>query len=281
MSLIYEPRGKAREYSPLALNLYSGCDHGCTYCYVPAIMRKIPGYLPGEVKPRADVLRKLARELEKGTPDRQVLLSFTGDPYCQADVIYGITREALKLLNRSEAFVAVLTKAGTRCLRDLDIFSGWQGPIKVGATLTFWDPERSKEIEPNAALPMERIEMLRQLKEAGIRTWASIEPVVDPAESLKVMREALPYVDEYMIGKLNHIPNETDWPRFLRDAVALMRDAGKPFYIKHDLRKFQPEDVYLSPEERDMDHLALKPEAGSEHSGETADIFRKAPLRAP
>jgi hypothetical protein len=28
MSLIYEPKGKAREYSPLALNTYSGgCDH--------------------------------------------------------------------------------------------------------------------------------------------------------------------------------------------------------------------------------------------------------------
>lgn len=32
---IYEPSGKAREYSPLALNLYKGCDHGCNYCYVP------------------------------------------------------------------------------------------------------------------------------------------------------------------------------------------------------------------------------------------------------
>ena len=33
MSLIYEPKGKAREYSPLALNVYSGgCDHACRYC---------------------------------------------------------------------------------------------------------------------------------------------------------------------------------------------------------------------------------------------------------
>lgn len=40
MSVIYEPRGRAREYAPLACNVYSGCDHGCKYCYAPAVIRK-------------------------------------------------------------------------------------------------------------------------------------------------------------------------------------------------------------------------------------------------
>ena len=37
MSIIYQPKGKAREYSPLAANLYLGCNHGCKYCYAPSI----------------------------------------------------------------------------------------------------------------------------------------------------------------------------------------------------------------------------------------------------
>lgn len=45
MSLIYEPRGRAREYAALALNTYTGCSHGCQYCFAidcaPADMRRL------------------------------------------------------------------------------------------------------------------------------------------------------------------------------------------------------------------------------------------------
>ncbi|MDQ1279366.1 MAG: hypothetical protein QG670_628, partial [Thermoproteota archaeon] len=33
MKYIYEPKGRAREYGALALNVYSNCDFGCLYCY--------------------------------------------------------------------------------------------------------------------------------------------------------------------------------------------------------------------------------------------------------
>jgi DNA repair photolyase len=42
MNVIYQPKGRAREYAPLACNLYMGCTHGCKYCYAPACMHKKP-----------------------------------------------------------------------------------------------------------------------------------------------------------------------------------------------------------------------------------------------
>ena len=51
MSIIYEPKGKAREYSPLAVNLYRGCSHGCLYCYANssavAVARQVANHDPG------------------------------------------------------------------------------------------------------------------------------------------------------------------------------------------------------------------------------------------
>ena len=258
MTVIYEPKGKAREYAPLALNHYRGCDHGCSYCYVPAIFARDSGYVHSDVKPRENVIEQLQKELKHGAPDKQILLSFTGDPYCHADVLIELTRRVLKMLSEAKAMIAVLTKGGTRCLRDIDLFKSWPSPLKVGATLTFLTPAKSEQHEPHASLPVDRLIALRELHEAGVRTWASIEPVIEPKESLAVIRESLPFVDEYKIGKLNHVENNTDWAQFLRDAVAIMREARKPFYLKEDLRAYCPPDVQLSPEECDMDYLTLK-----------------------
>jgi len=170
MSLIYEPKGKAREYSPLALNIYSGgCDHNCRYCYCKQISR---GAWANKATPRD--LSGLKKDATKAR--KQILLSFMADPYCQSDCEYHETRGALNDLSEAGCSVAILTKGGKRCLRDLDIFLNWpDGRIKVGATLTFCDEVDSLAWEPGAALPIERRSALKALHDAGVKTWASIK----------------------------------------------------------------------------------------------------------
>jgi DNA repair photolyase len=255
MPLIYQPKGKAREYSPLALNIYSGgCDHGCRYCYCTGIFRGAWSQTP-----KARDLRGLDREAAKCR--EQILLSFVGDPYCQADVAHQATRRALQVLREAQCSVAVLTKGGVRCLRDLDLFIGWPaGRVKVGATLTSWGTCLQQQWEPGAASPCDRIDALRQLHDAGVKTWASIEPVIDPVESLAVIDASLPYVDAYKVGRWNHDAraNAIDWEAFARQACDMIRAAGKRLYVKHDL---QPHLLpgYLTAEEMDQDSLALPP----------------------
>ena len=249
MSLIYEPRGKAREYSPLALNVYKNCDHQCRYCYVRNFQPDFSKF----VQPR--VLTGLDNEAAKA--DRQVLLCFTGDPYCVANSTHKQTRAALQILKKNRCSVAILSKGGMRSLEDNDLLQSWPDHrIKLGSTLTFVSADKSREWEPGASLPADRLKALEQAHLLGIKTWASIEPVLDPVESLSVIRESIPFVDQYKVGKLNHVTNTTDWRKFCIDAVEMLRKAGKQFYVKHDLRAFAP-DGFLTPSESDMETVFL------------------------
>lgn len=62
---IYEPRGAAREYAELALNVYEGCTHGCAYCYAPAVMRKTRDDF-AKCRYRSGLVKALDRQLSRG-----------------------------------------------------------------------------------------------------------------------------------------------------------------------------------------------------------------------
>ena len=81
MSVIYEPKGKAREYSPLACNLYKGCAHGCIYCYAPSATYTDRKTFSDNPQPRKNILQQLEKDASKFTRDpRSILLCFTCDP---------------------------------------------------------------------------------------------------------------------------------------------------------------------------------------------------------
>jgi len=238
MSVIYTPKGKAREYSPLACNLYSGCNHGCKYCYAPAILRKKRDeYLA--VSERRNIISSFRKDAanNKGT---QVLFCFTTDPYNSREPELEITRKCLKIALYSKVPVVVLTKSAT-VLRDLDLFVSFGANIRVGMTLTMDNTKDSMLWEPGASIPTERINALNDLHKAGVNTWASFEPVIDIEQSLRIMDRSLDCVDVYRVGKLNNykgLDKDMDWNYFLKMSVEMLRDNNKDFYIKEDLRKF-------------------------------------------
>jgi DNA repair photolyase len=261
MPLVYEPNGKAREYSPLALNIYDGCDHLCKYCYVPEMMTRFnPSWKQSEVKAKGNgFLEKLDAELSRTKPQKQILLSFTGDPYCSEEIRQAHTRSVHTILNRHNCAVAILTKGGSRCLRDLDIFKAFGPNIKLGSTLTFDNDKDSLHWEPGGALPKDRVKTLKKLHEEGIKTFVSFEPVIKPAQSLNLIRLCLPFVDQFKVGRWNHDKeaNKIDWASFLKESVDILRKAEKVFYVKHDLRKFESVGMNLRGGEIDPDSLAL------------------------
>jgi DNA repair photolyase len=261
MSIIYVPSGKAREYSPLACNLYLGCNHGCKYCYAPAInFKKREDYY--DINPRRNVIQELEKDCQKYVnSDQQVLLSFMSDPYNSLENQLRLTRSALKLFKKFSIPVAILTKSNG-VLNDIDVISKFGKNIQVGMTLTFDNKKDSLEWEPEAATPEERISVLKELKANNIKTWASFEPVIDPQQSLNMIERTLEYVDVYKIGKINNfqgLDKTIDWNDFLSKAVKILRKAKKPFYIKIDLRQ-AANQVKLFGNECLPDEFSIKPD---------------------
>ena len=121
MSIIYTPKGKAREYSPYAVNLYNGCNHGCKYCYAPGISRKQrKDFL--NVTQRRNVIRDFEKDCSKMNGlQSQVMLCFMTDPYNEQEETQKITRECLKIALRNKIPLSILTKSKL-VLRDIDIF---------------------------------------------------------------------------------------------------------------------------------------------------------------
>jgi len=243
-SVIYEPAGRAREYAELACNTYRGCDHGCIYCYAPAAIRMSPQAFRRPAPRNNDLLRKIRRdadEMVRTKDKRSVLFCFTCDPYQKCDVKHQITRRALEILLPSGINVTVLTKGGDRSRRDFDLFADHSDQVTYAATLTFTDETQRLKYETGTAAPTaERIQCLRDAHALGVKTWVSLEPVFDPAQSLDLIRQTHEFVDLYKIGVVNYMPEKKsiDWAQFGRDAVALCESLGKDTYIKDDLRKY-------------------------------------------
>ena len=255
---IYEPTGKAREYSPLALNYFKGCDHGCKYCYVPNFLGCYnKSYNHKVVSCNQDFI-ELKRSAQKMQGcNTQILLSFTGDPYCNYETTE--TSQVLEILNYYKHKVAILTKNPEKAFKDVELIKQFGNRIKVGTTLTFNNEEDSKEWEPGAPTSESRLKGLKQFVGQGVMTWASFEPVIDTNQSLMLLKQCVKYVNHVKIGKLNNYENiekKINWYSFLKAAVGICREAELPFYIKKCLSALK-QDIYLSENEIEQDYLNL------------------------
>jgi DNA repair photolyase len=207
MRTIYTPTGRALEYSPLACNLYTGCAHGCLYCYAPDVMRADRKAFHSAPKPRAGVLQELAKRAVAMRQDpRRVLLCFNCDPYQPLEAEHRLTRSAIEILASQGIAATVLTKAPMRALQlDKDVLV--RDRVLFGTTMVFCEDAVRQRWEPGAEEVGLRIEAMRQAKALGLQTWVSLEPIIDPAQTIEIIRRTAPFVDEFKAGKLNHDGN--------------------------------------------------------------------------
>jgi DNA repair photolyase len=244
MRIVYEPRGRALEYAQLAVSLYRWCSFKCRYCFVPA-MFKSEGHLePSPRKNAIALLKKDCEELERAGDKREILMSFTTDPYQPIDDQYGLTRKAIEVFHAYNRPYSILTKGGKRSMKDLDLMAKRPDLARYATTLTCMMPETAFKWEPLAAHWYERLDALKLAHRKGIKTWVSIEPIIVPWESRYLIAQSLGYVDLYRIGIMNHTnPGfpKTDLYEFIKSVKFILEWYQKPHTFKKDIQPYLQE----------------------------------------
>lgn len=93
------------------------------------------------------------------------------DPYIKEELKLNYTRQALEIVNKYGFGITLITKSAN-VLRDLDQFKEINSKTKsvIQMTLTTYDEELCKKIEPNVSTTKERVESLEILRDEGIPT---------------------------------------------------------------------------------------------------------------
>jgi DNA repair photolyase len=160
-----------------ALNPYVGCGHTCVYCYA-TFMKRFTGHTEAWgtfVDVKVNAAEVLARQLRRARPGN-INFGTVTDAYQPLEADYGITRACLEALADWGQPVTILTKSAL-VLRDLDLLVRLKD-VEVAFTITTLDDELRQRFELGASPISARLEALRALAEAGIRTWAFCGPLL-------------------------------------------------------------------------------------------------------
>ena len=166
--------------------------------------------------------------------DREILLSFVTDPYQAIESDLNITRQAIKILIENNLRFTILTKGGIRAARDFDLLKNYNR-ASFGTTICFTKQDVADKWEPNAATIDMRIAAIKAAHEMGIRTWVSLEPVIDPDQALELIEQIHPFVDHWKVGKLNYKKLKVNWLKFREEVTSLLVSKGADYYLKKSL----------------------------------------------
>jgi DNA repair photolyase len=184
-------------------NIYRGCIHQCIYCDSRSECYQIENFEDLLVKTNApDLARKeLSHKRVKGL----IGTGSMSDPYNPAEKEFLIMREVLKVIQAFKFPIHILTKSDL-VLRDQDIINEISRvKAYVSFTVTAYDDELSKKIEPFAPVSSRRIAAMKQLAENGINTGILLMPtlpyITDSEDNIKnIMQLAVDNGASYVIA---------------------------------------------------------------------------------
>jgi len=179
-----------------SINPYRGCEHGCIYCYARpshAYLELSPG-LDFETKlfAKTNAAELLRAELARpGYVPSPIALGANTDCYQPIERKYGITRSIIEVLAECDHPFTVVTKSAL-VERDLDLIAPMakNNLVKVFVSIGTLDRALARKLEPRAASPQRRLDILKALSGDEIPCGVMVAALI-PALNDKTLEQVL------------------------------------------------------------------------------------------
>ncbi|SHO48614.1 SPL family radical SAM protein [Anaerocolumna xylanovorans] len=160
------------------MNIYRGCTHGCIYCDARSTCYQIQHDFE-DIEVKSNAVELLEKALRSKRKKCMIGTGAMSDPYLPIENKLQLTRQCLELIDEYGFGLAIQTKSDL-ILRDLDLLRSINKKSKcvVQMTLTTYDEELCKILEPNVCTTKRRAEVLNIMKEEGISTVCWMTPIL-------------------------------------------------------------------------------------------------------
>lgn len=160
------------------MNIYRGCLHGCIYCDSRSLCYQM-NHKFEDIEVKANAVGLLENTLRRKRNKCMIGTGAMSDPYMPIEEKLGNMRKCLEVIERYGFGVTMITKS-TKVLRDLDLLKKINEKSKcvVQMTLTTYDEDLCRIVEPNAETTYERFRALEILHDNGIPTVVWLCPIL-------------------------------------------------------------------------------------------------------
>lgn len=160
------------------MNIYRGCTHGCIYCDSRSLCYGMD-HIFEDIEVKTNGPQLLKDQLRRKRKKCMIGTGAMSDPYIHLEENLQNTRRCLEIIDKYGFGLAIQTKSN-RILRDLDLLRSINNKAKcvVQMTLTTYDEELCKIIEPNVSTTKERFEVLKIMRDNKIPTVVWLSPIL-------------------------------------------------------------------------------------------------------
>lgn len=160
------------------MNIYRGCLHGCIYCDSRSLCYQM-NHKFEDIEVKANAVGLLENTLRRKRNKCMIGTGAMSDPYMPIEEKLGNMRKCLEVIERYGFGVTMITKS-TKVLRDLDLLKKINEKSKciVQMTLTTYDEDLCRIVEPNVETTYERFRALEILRDNGIPTVVWLCPIL-------------------------------------------------------------------------------------------------------